>query len=59
MRTTDVLLVDVHEWHGNTEIIPGTDDWERISCVFYYREEMHECGSAVQERLRAASKFQV
>lgn len=59
MRTTDVLLVDVHEWHGNTEIIPGNDDWERISCVFYYREEMHECGSAAEERVRAASKFQV
>ena len=59
MRTTDVLLADVHEWHGNTGIIPGNDDWERISCVFYYREEMHECGSAVEERQRAASKFQV
>lgn len=53
MRTTDVLLADVHEWHGNTEIIPQTPKWERISCVFYYREKMSECGSAVEELQRA------
>lgn len=53
LRTCDVLLADVHEWHGNTDIKPLTANWERISCVFYYRENMRECGSAVEERVRA------
>jgi len=56
LRTTDVLLADVHEWHGNTEITPITENWERISCVFYYREKMHECGSAAEE-LETAKRF--
>jgi hypothetical protein len=26
---------------------------ERISCVFYYRERMHDCGTAAEELERA------
>lgn len=55
MRTTDVLLADVHEWHGNTAITNQSANWERISCVFYYREKMSECGSAEEEQKVAAS----
>lgn len=47
-RTTDVLLADVHQWHGNTPIRPE-GEYERISCVFYYRRNMHLCGSAEDE----------
>jgi hypothetical protein len=49
MRTGDVLLADVHEWHGNTPFkgVPGK--FERISCVFYYRRKMVKCKSAVEE----------
>lgn len=54
MRTTDVLLADVHEWHGNTPIHP-TDEFERISLVLYYREKMIHCGTSEHERLRAAN----
>lgn len=52
----DVLLADVHEWHGNTRIsgLPGS--YERISCVFYYRERMAQCGTAAQELERARNR---
>jgi len=53
MRTGDVLLADVHEWHGNTPVIGMPGRWERVSCVFYYRRKMAECGTAVEELERA------
>lgn len=49
IRTADVLMVDVHEWHGNTPIVGKPGTYERISCVFYYRENMEHCGSASEE----------
>lgn len=49
MDSLDVLLFDPHEIHGNTAIHPQQDGWERITCVHYYRENMHYCGSAEQE----------
>lgn len=63
MRTADVALCDVHEWHGNTPAYalegnklkaPGT--YERVSCVFYYRSKMAECGSEQEELLAAQKK---
>ncbi len=53
MRTGDVLLADVHEWHGNTPLKQVSKQYERISCVFYYRKGMAECGSATEELARA------
>lgn len=53
MHTTDVLLADVHEWHGNTPFVGKIGTYERISCVFYYREGMAECGSRAEELARA------
>lgn len=52
LRTADLLVADVHEWHGNTPIRPS-GVYERISCVFYYREKMINCGRADQELARA------
>ena len=49
MRTGGVCMADVHEWHGNTPIVGKPGFYERISCVFYYREKMHRCGSAAEE----------
>lgn len=49
IRSTDVLLVDVHQWHGNTPIVGESRRYERISCVFYYRERMADCGSSEEE----------
>lgn len=53
MRTTDVCLADVHEWHGNTPLVGVPGLYERISCVFYYRAGMAVCGSATEELERA------
>lgn len=55
MQTGDVLLSDVHQWHGNTPIegIPGR--FERVSFVFYLRSKMVGCLSPVEE-LRQAQR---
>ena len=45
----DVLLADVHEYHANGPIIPQ-GDYERMSCVFYYRTRMFECSTPAAER---------
>jgi hypothetical protein len=56
MDTTDILVCDVHQWHGNSEIrgIPGT--WKRISLVLYYREQLALCSTAEEERKKAIHK---
>jgi hypothetical protein len=48
----DVVLMDAHEWHGNTSIegIPGA---ERISVVSYYRTQMSSCGTPAEEHAKA------
>ncbi len=46
MRLGDVLLADVHEYHGNTAIIGIEGRYERISTVFYYHTAMLRCGKA-------------
>ena len=43
VETDDLLLVDVHEIHGNTEIIKKNDNGIRLSYVMYYRENMWRC----------------
>lgn len=57
IQSCDVLLADVHEWHGNTAL-KGRGKFERISCVFYYRAKMYKCGSAVEELERAKNRKQ-
>ena len=42
-QRSDLLLVDVHEVHGNTEIIKKTKNAIRLSFVMYYRENMWKC----------------
>jgi len=57
LRQGDVLMGDVHEWHGNTgfrNALPGR--YERLSFVFYYRENMDKCGSAKEELARAKAR---
>lgn len=53
LRTTDVIFADVHEPHGNSPLYGVKGQFERVSCVFYYREKMNNCGSAKQELKRA------
>ncbi len=42
-RHGDFLAMDVHEWHCNTEIIPVSEDYTRLSLVAYLREKMVNC----------------
>jgi hypothetical protein len=53
----DLVLMDAHEWHGNTSIeaIPGA---ERISVVAYYRTQMAACGTPAQEHQKALDNAQ-
>lgn len=48
MRMGDLLLADVHEWHGNTPF-KGRAGFERVSLVCYVREKMIACGSSREE----------
>lgn len=52
MQTGDVLLADVHEWHGNSPLHPK-GAYERLSLVFYYRENVQNCGTATAELEKA------
>jgi len=52
LGSTDLLLVDVHKWHGNTPIINETEEDERISFVMYYREKTIKCLSPSDELKR-------
>ena len=60
MHDGDMILMDAHEWHGNTAIIcecGNTLDYgpcpdchaERISVVCYYRTNMDACGTLQEE----------
>lgn len=52
LHNCDMLFVDVHRWHGNTEFKNCSEDWLRISFVMYYREYMIECKSPKEELAR-------
>ncbi len=56
MRTRDVLLADVHEYHGNTPIVGVTGEFERVSTVLYYRSNMRFCGTPATELERAKNR---
>ncbi len=49
LQQCDLLLVDVHQWHGNTPINLIDEDAKRISLVMYYRKNMISCGTAREE----------
>jgi hypothetical protein len=52
MQNTDMLFVDVHRWHGNTEPKNMSPDWLRIAFVMYYREYMYQCKQPAEELQR-------
>lgn len=60
LQDGDLILMDAHQWHGNTQFIPeparkangqleGDPGYERISVVCYYRTKMAECGTPQDE----------
>lgn len=52
LQNTDILFVDVHKWHGNTDFTNQSEDWLRISFVLYYREYMYKCLKPSEELKR-------
>jgi hypothetical protein len=53
VRPGDLLLINNHEvMHGNTPIVLGDEEAERISLVCYFREKMLELGSKEYEDTR-------
>ena len=49
MKHGDLILMDAHQWHGNTAIVKQSSDAERISLVLYYRTKMMFCGTMEAE----------
>jgi hypothetical protein len=56
LKDRDVLLADVHEYHGNTRIDYDSPDAERISTVLYFRTGMQFCLDPAQELARVRSR---
>ena len=58
MDSTDMLFVDVHQFHGNS---PWTIDEEkgdvRFSFVLYLRENLHSCQAPTKEVHKAKMKY--
>ena len=50
LRSGDIIVNNVHEWHANTPVRNTAPGWERISIVMYYREHMLQCGSMTEEQ---------
>lgn len=48
----DMLAMDVHEIHGNTEMFSESGNHERISVVCYFRQNMATCDTKVYEETR-------
>lgn len=53
MHDGDLLLMDAHEWHGNTDLEPHDEAAERISLVSYFRTKMQACGTTDEELAKA------
>jgi hypothetical protein len=63
LQDDDLILMDAHQWHGNTPIVCScgqrrtscceTCGAERISVVSYMRANMVKCGSEAEEIQRA------
>lgn len=68
MQHGDLVLIDAHEYHGNTAIfcecgerrngMCETCGAERISVVSYFRANMIKCGSYTEESARAFSSVE-
>ncbi|ORC84342.1 DnaJ chaperone protein [Trypanosoma theileri] len=56
MQPRDVLLFNTHFFHSNTEpeINNPNDNWDRLTCVFYYRAALGEPGCVAEYARRLA-----
>jgi len=57
LQDGDMLLMDAHEWHGNTELIKGDAEAERVSVVAYYRTAIAKCDTAEAEAAKAVQLY--
>lgn len=48
LQDGDVLFFNAHDWHGMTPI-EADGEYERITCVYYFREKMVDCGTPDEE----------
>lgn len=65
LKDDDLILMDAHQWHGNTPIVCACGERrttacevcgaERISVVSYMRTAMTRCGSEAEETARAVA----
>jgi len=65
LQDGDLILMNAHEWHGNTAIVCACGNVldkyckdcgaERISVVSYFRTKVTDCGTADEELTRAVS----
>jgi hypothetical protein len=65
LQDNDLILMDAHQWHGNTAITCACGERrtkfcdacgaERISVVSYMRTAMTKCGSEAEETARAVA----
>lgn len=58
LRAGDVLLSDVHEWHGNTPLVGDASRYERLTMVCYYRAKMIQCGTMAEELAKVKRRGQ-
>lgn len=55
LEDRDLILFNPHDWHGVTKLSNAYDatNGERITVVYYFREKLSKCGSAVEELAKA------
>lgn len=58
LKSRDIVLFDVHEVHGNTQIIKKQLNAVRMTCVFYLRENIIRCGNSEEELNRVRNREQ-
>lgn len=58
LQDRDIILMDAHEWHGNTELIKVDAEAERVSIVAYYRTAIAQCGTAEEEAAKAVAAWE-
>lgn len=56
IQNGDILLMDVHQVHGNTPMYRHDKDAVRLSLVMYYRENIIKCGTMAQELTRVQNR---
>lgn len=56
LHVGDLIVMDAHEFHGNTPLVVSGDGDQRMSLVLYYRTKMLECGAPHLEAERAKER---